>query len=344
MTSDFKEWNNSTPHTSRKATATEKRQVTNVNAIRVKGATYRGCQPIDGIFELADTQMQSISGDIRFEVVCGWFGVKPYNTYPQIKIADDYKIIKNYTGEVINNISIPTTSNSPTSDFINIDKQAIERYFSVDETIASGGGRSYFRITEILDDRVRIQPTASKTASRLRYDKISAIVNHFNEIDPNRIEITVGKILEKCALTDTQNESYLYGFARDYLNRQSPTDYSLVNREFEKSCEQAKEIPRAERQKRLKLADKKPKKHLVTSVIYQRNPLVFAERLDIANGVCERCNKPAPFNKVKDGSPYLEVHHIVQLAHGGDDTVENTIALCPNCHREKHFGQKDLTY
>lgn len=338
MTSNFKEWNNTTPHTSHKATATDTRQVKNVNAISVKGATYRGCQPIDGIFELADTQMKSISGDIRFEVVCGWFGVKPYNSFPQIKITNDYEIIKDFTGEVIDNISLPTTNNTLTSEFINIDKQGIERYFSVDEVIASGGGRSFFRITEILDDRIRIQPTASKTASRLRYDKISAIVNNFNEIDPNRIEITVGQILAKHKLNDTQNESYLYGIARDYLNRKSPTDYSLINREFEKSCEQAKKLSRTERQEQLKLADKKPKKYLVTSVVYQRNPLVFEERLDIANGICEQCHKPAPFNKAKDGSPYLEVHHIVQLAHGGDDTVENTIALCPNCHREKHFG------
>ncbi|WP_080666815.1 HNH endonuclease signature motif containing protein [Variovorax paradoxus] len=38
------------------------------------------------------------------------------------------------------------------------------------------------------------------------------------------------------------------------------------------------------------------------------------------------------------GDPYLEVHHITPLALGGDDTVDNAWALCPNCHREKHFG------
>jgi len=26
------------------------------------------------------------------------------------------------------------------------------------------------------------------------------------------------------------------------------------------------------------------------------------------------------------------------LANGGSDTIENTIALCPNCHREFHYG------
>ena len=37
-----------------------------------------------------------------------------------------------------------------------------------------------------------------------------------------------------------------------------------------------------------------------------------------------------------DGTHYLEVHHIDQLAKGGADTVENAVALCPNCHRKMH--------
>jgi 5-methylcytosine-specific restriction protein A len=32
----------------------------------------------------------------------------------------------------------------------------------------------------------------------------------------------------------------------------------------------------------------------------------------------------------------LECHHVVWLAEGGDDHIENTVALCPNCHRRMH--------
>ncbi|WP_225579172.1 HNH endonuclease [Pseudomonas sp. PDM14] len=71
---------------------------------------------------------------------------------------------------------------------------------------------------------------------------------------------------------------------------------------------------------------------------YDRNPDVVAEVLLRANGHCERCSRPAPFVRRRDSTPYLEVHHVQQLAHGGDDTVANAIALCPNCHRESHFG------
>jgi 5-methylcytosine-specific restriction protein A len=37
----------------------------------------------------------------------------------------------------------------------------------------------------------------------------------------------------------------------------------------------------------------------------------------------------------------LEVHHKIRLADGGFDTVENAIAVCPNCHRQCHHGRSD---
>lgn len=39
-----------------------------------------------------------------------------------------------------------------------------------------------------------------------------------------------------------------------------------------------------------------------------------------------------------DDLPYLEIHHVKTLATGGADTVDNTVAICPNCHRELHHG------
>ncbi len=55
-----------------------------------------------------------------------------------------------------------------------------------------------------------------------------------------------------------------------------------------------------------------------------------------ANGICQLCEQPAPF-KDANGEPYLETHHIEWLAHGGADTVKNTVALCPNCHKKMHI-------
>jgi len=93
-----------------------------------------------------------------------------------------------------------------------------------------------------------------------------------------------------------------------------------------------------ERRKRLKEANKKPKIIQIVSKGYKRNPDVIAEVLLKAKGICEQCNSEAPFIRRKDNSPYLEVHHKQTLANGGEDTVENSEALCPNCHRKAHFG------
>ena len=93
-----------------------------------------------------------------------------------------------------------------------------------------------------------------------------------------------------------------------------------------------------DRKKRLEHAERKPCKTTMTIEVYERNPDVVAEVLLRANGECECCNRPAPFYRKSDGTPYLEVHHRTPLAKGGDDLVDNAEALCPNCHREKHYG------
>ena len=75
-----------------------------------------------------------------------------------------------------------------------------------------------------------------------------------------------------------------------------------------------------------------------TFKIFVRNPHVVAEVLTRADGICEVCAHPAPFRKKSNNMPYLEVHHRVTLANGGDDTVQNALAICPNCHRQAHYG------
>ena len=76
----------------------------------------------------------------------------------------------------------------------------------------------------------------------------------------------------------------------------------------------------------------------MTTTAFVRNPDVIAEALARANSKCEECDNDAPFLRVSDGTPYLEAHHQVPLAQGGEDTVDNAVALCPNCHRKAHFG------
>lgn len=108
--------------------------------------------------------------------------------------------------------------------------------------------------------------------------------------------------------------------------------------EFDGLVAQSILLSSKERRKRLDAADKKPTRTQVVSTAFLRNPDVVAEVLCRAAGFCEFCKQPAPFNRAKDGRPYLEVHHRTRLADDGDDTVENAVALCPNCHRKAHYG------
>ncbi len=72
-----------------------------------------------------------------------------------------------------------------------------------------------------------------------------------------------------------------------------------------------------------------------TSGSFIRNQYVSEYAKRRAHGICQLCKQPAPFIDY-DGKPFLETHHIIWLADGGDDSIENTVALCPNCHRKMH--------
>lgn len=78
---------------------------------------------------------------------------------------------------------------------------------------------------------------------------------------------------------------------------------------------------------------KKPKQ--VTSQRPDRNSYVAAYAVRRTNGLCQLCGNLAPFIR-PNGTPFLEVHHIQWLSEGGLDVSENTVALCPNCHRKMH--------
>jgi len=80
-----------------------------------------------------------------------------------------------------------------------------------------------------------------------------------------------------------------------------------------------------------------PRRSISQVTVFERSPAVKAWVLKHAGPYCEGCHAVAPF-EVQPGVPYLEVHHVEPLAAGGPDTVENAVALCPNCHRRCHFS------
>lgn len=118
---------------------------------------------------------------------------------------------------------------------------------------------------------------------------------------------------------------------------ENPIFVEDVIEEFEKDIVSAKYMSH-NREERLEKASKQPEEIQVISRGFKRNADVVVAVLERANGFCEKCESKAPFIRKKDNTPYLEVHHKILLAEGGKDTVDNAIAVCPNCHRELHFG------
>lgn len=87
------------------------------------------------------------------------------------------------------------------------------------------------------------------------------------------------------------------------------------------------------RRSTIKVVDKKQRK--TETVVYYRDPYVKELVKRIAKGKCQYCGQDAPFVD-KNNVPYLEEHHVKRLADGGTDTIDNVVAICPNCHRKMH--------
>lgn len=75
------------------------------------------------------------------------------------------------------------------------------------------------------------------------------------------------------------------------------------------------------------------------TITYDRDPLVVTLRKRLASYRCEveGC-QGEPF-RTKAGEFFIEVHHLVPLADGGPDTLENTAAVCATHHRLLHYGK-----
>lgn len=121
------------------------------------------------------------------------------------------------------------------------------------------------------------------------------------------------------------------------LNLKSSVDFaSEFNQEFEEEVENKRGVNRADLLGDACNRGGKPSKSRVNTTVYNRDAVIAAAVKERANGQCDLCGQPAPFINA-NGFPYLEEHHLVRLADGGDDSLDNAVALCPNCHRKMHI-------
>lgn len=156
---------------------------------------------------------------------------------------------------------------------------------------------------------------------------------------------STGKLLQKTSYARSNNAA-IYEYAKSIAKGEQvfrepdQTAMATIDQAFREDVLRALNDEPKNLAARLALADPVPIRIEITTVAYRRNPDVVAEVLLRASGTCETCKSKAPFLRSSDGTPYLEVHHKVQLSSGGHDTVANAIAICPNCHRRAHFGSE----
>lgn len=85
-----------------------------------------------------------------------------------------------------------------------------------------------------------------------------------------------------------------------------------------------------------KLPEGKAFRKETNTSVFERSPQIRNYVLERAKGFCELCGEKG--FKTSSGSIYLESHHIQPLSEDGSDSIDNVIALCPNHHREAHYG------
>jgi len=167
-------------------------------------------------------------------------------------------------------------------------------------------------------------------------------INYEPYIKFNKPNIILGKMQIHFKNTDMSEVSQIKWKDRSKKSYGKTQVTTKFLDDFESEVAEAFRLTSEERQKRLlKIPKNKPPDQVeITTTSYRKNPDVVAETLYQAyqkGGKCQKCGAK-PFINSRTGKPYLEVHHIKFLADGGFDTLANSIALCPNCHRKAHYG------
>ena len=78
---------------------------------------------------------------------------------------------------------------------------------------------------------------------------------------------------------------------------------------------------------------------------WNRDRIIVEQVLQSDKYLCEVDPKHKTFIARRNDQPYLEGHHLIPLARQKEfkvslDVYANIIGLCPNCHRQLHFGKQ----
>jgi len=172
--------------------------------------------------------------------------------------------------------------------------------------------------------------------------QLSVSVYLFEVFEPTKYSFIgevelAGEIYTEIQPDDDGNLRKVLMFPLKLVDGEPPKfDNEALAKKDRRLSEAAKRKTLAELSVRVKYVKGSPGRRITTSFQFDRNQDVAEYVFRKANGNCQLCELEAPFKR-PSGEPYLEVHHVVWLGKNGEDAVENTVALCPNCHRKMHI-------
>ena len=161
-------------------------------------------------------------------------------------------------------------------------------------------------------------------------------------VEPISIEHGIPKIADSPAegkQVDLNNQTVqenIFQLPTISQERTEITSQDSIDLKNEERRKENRNLSLQDLKQRLKTASNSPTKRTTTVEDFIRNQDVVDFVKEAANGICQLCDKPAPFID-KNGDPFLHAHHIVWLNRKGDDKIGNAVALCPNCHAKMHI-------
>jgi hypothetical protein len=188
----------------------------------------------------------------------------------------------------------------------------------------------------------RLAKVPGSVACQVLHEDIISILPYLEEANRCFISYAINNTVQLPPMNKAHSTGFI-SYLSKFDSKQIPNPVYVASESnfYEKQDEEEREarsLSISEIMTKIKDSHKRPLCINVSTAKFNRSSYVAEYAKRIANGICQDCNEPAPFiNKLTD-QPFLEIHHIIPLAKGGSDAPENTIAICPNCHRKRHYG------
>lgn len=158
-------------------------------------------------------------------------------------------------------------------------------------------------------------------------------------IDEFRSFISISKTNSITQIDDEQWERLkwlVHQYNPNLFQDATPPDARLIQKEYDEAVRKASLKSESQLKKEALKKKNQASVSTVQTQVYYRDPVIAAYVKQRAKGFCQLCGSKAPFAD-QNGNPYLECHHIEWLSKGGMDSIDNCVALCPNCHRKMHI-------